>query len=613
MPRLSLYRPNKGNDYRFIDKTVWEMFQVGGTDIFVHAYIGPSITPAWSSTTAYKIDTVVSYNNVVYKSIRAGTNQKPPNATYWQFIREGTPSSPIYTTSSTSNIQDLLLLENRDRKYADDIFMLRGVYNVQDIDFNLSQFGLFLQNDTIMITFHINDTVERLGRKLMSGDVVELPHLKDDYALNDIAYALKRFYVIEDVNRPSEGFSATWYPHLYRAKCKPMVDSQEFSDILNTVADTNDETNRGEWKPGITYFPNDRITGPDGLEYVCIDPINNQWAAGKLYYPGDVVTAPNGNKYVVIDSAVPKFNGGTIYQPNDILTGPDGKIYSVKNTILTRDGISGVIPPDTAVYTPIKGRSIIGENPMNSSRYQSIDIVNNGITDVFPPNATYWTILETLKDINSTYETDMSIMTAILDQAESDSMLSGPDTTYLYSLQTGDDGLPVLVTVDTTNLDASIQTQATDYDGNLLVDSQGNPLYLGPTTATIMQTASSHGYHGIIYDGDGIPPNGALFTAGISFPMNPAEGQFCLRKDFFPYRLFRFTGFRWAIIEQRVRMTMSNLSENDTKEGARFEGRDARKTLLSSFINNTNEATINGRNVVEKQSLSKALLPKADE
>ena len=41
MPRLSLYRPEKGNDYKFIDKTAWEMFQVGGTDVLVHKYIGP--------------------------------------------------------------------------------------------------------------------------------------------------------------------------------------------------------------------------------------------------------------------------------------------------------------------------------------------------------------------------------------------------------------------------------------------------------------------------------------------------------------------------------------------------------------------------------------------
>jgi hypothetical protein len=63
-----------------------------------------------------------------------------------------------------------------------------------------------------------------------------LPHLKDDHALNDLSFALKRFYVIEEVNRAAEGFSVLWYPHLYRAKCKPLVDSQEFKQILDKAA-----------------------------------------------------------------------------------------------------------------------------------------------------------------------------------------------------------------------------------------------------------------------------------------------------------------------------------------------------------------------------------------
>ena len=41
MPRLSNYRPTKTNDYKFIDKTVREMFTVGGIDIYIHKYLGP--------------------------------------------------------------------------------------------------------------------------------------------------------------------------------------------------------------------------------------------------------------------------------------------------------------------------------------------------------------------------------------------------------------------------------------------------------------------------------------------------------------------------------------------------------------------------------------------
>jgi hypothetical protein len=135
-----------------------------------------------------------------------------------------------------TNIQDLLFLENRDRTYDPEIYRIRGIYNVQNIDFNLSQFGLFIDNDTLYMTVHINDFIKYIGRKPISGDVIELPHLRDDFALNDKDYSLPRYYVIEDVGRASEGFSVTWYPHLYRLKLKRVTDSQQFASIFNQAA-----------------------------------------------------------------------------------------------------------------------------------------------------------------------------------------------------------------------------------------------------------------------------------------------------------------------------------------------------------------------------------------
>ena len=199
MPRLSIFKPEKGNDYKFFDRNINEMFQVGGTDLNFHKYLGP-------------------YD-------QGDTNKDGP----------ASPSQPNYSGSNINEltIQDLLFLENRDRKYSSDIYSVRGIYNVQDIDFNLSQFGMFLQNDTIFVTVHLNDVVERIGRKPMSGDVLEFPHMKEDYSLDEtIPIALKRYYVIEDVNRAAEGFSQTWWPHLLRLKCKTLVDSQEFRDIV---------------------------------------------------------------------------------------------------------------------------------------------------------------------------------------------------------------------------------------------------------------------------------------------------------------------------------------------------------------------------------------------
>ena len=421
MPRLSLYRPEKGNDYKFIDKNIWEMFQVGGTDVLIHKYIGPGSSSA------------------------------------------ATPSTPGYTSTSETQIQDLLFLENRDRKYDPDVYILRGVYNIQDTDFNLSQFGLFLQNDTVFISFHINDTVEKIGRKLIAGDVIELPHLKDEFALNDLQFALKRFYVIEEISRASEGFSVTWYPHLYRAKCKPLVDSQEYKEIL--------------------------------------------------------------------------------------------------------DGVAG----------------------------EGSDL--------------------TLRDVLSTYEKEMQITQAVLDQAELDAPKSGYDTSRYYHLQKDTEGNAELVTVDSdivANYSADRGEPALDENGDPVVDENGDPVYAGANAATLTQTTDGKRYDGYLTE-DGIPANGAPFSAGIAFPVNPTLGQYCLRKDYLPNRLFRYNGSRWIKIEDVARMTMSNLGNDDTTSGQRFEGKDVRQTQKTSFINNDNTARIDGRTVQEKQGLSKALRPKADD
>jgi hypothetical protein len=183
-----------------MDRLIREQFMVGGTGVLVHKYLQP-------------IDQ------------GASTDPTKPNYKADDILNE-------------TKIQDLLFLENRDRMYDPDIYELRGVYNVGDQDFDLTQFGLFLSADTIYITFHTNDMVERMGRKLMAGDVIELPHIRDDMLLDESKPAINKFYVIQDSSRAAEGFSQTWYPHIWRIKASPMSDAQEYRDILtHTAAD----------------------------------------------------------------------------------------------------------------------------------------------------------------------------------------------------------------------------------------------------------------------------------------------------------------------------------------------------------------------------------------
>jgi hypothetical protein len=89
-----------------------------------------------------------------------------------------------------------------------------------------------------------------------------------------------------------------------------------------------------------------------------------------------------------------------------------------------------------------------------------------------------------------------------------------------------------------------------------------------------------------------------VFGHGIGVPLGAAKGDYFLRTDFLPNRLFRYDSTRWIKMEDAVRMTLTNT--------------DTRNTQKTGFINNTNTTTVAGQTVPQRQSLSQALKPKAD-
>ena len=393
MPRISLWKDGAHtNDYSFFDKRMKEMFTIGGTGINVHKYLG-----------------IAS---------QGGDDLSQPNQT---------APDPL-------GIQDFLFLENRDRIYDQDIYNLRGIYSVSDTDFDLSQFGLFLANDTLFITLHENDMVNNLGRKLMSGDVIELPHLTDFSALDEsVELSLKRYYVVQEGSRPSEGFSPTWWSHLWRIKCTPLVDAQEYNDILNIIQQDSD-----------------------------------------------------GN--------------------------------------------------DTT---------------------------------------------STLRDLLSTYNKELEITNKVVAQAEKEVSESGYKTDQFYIVPSD----PVT--------GGPLESKGVNSDNTAItadnIDSTADARRVTPT--------NSNAYSGYLV-GDGLAPNGEPISMGTSFPTSPQEGDFVLRLDFLPNRLFRYSGNRWIKVEDKVR---SGLTPG------------AGSTLRDGFINNTSTFTADDNTTAtSRQSLSDALKPQED-
>ena len=395
MPRISMWKEGAhSNDFKFFDRNIKEQFTVGGTGIHVHKYLG--------------------------------------------ILNQGTStdlSQPQAAEDDPLAIQDFLFLENRDRKYDQDVYNIRGLYNVADTDFDLSQFGLFLQNDTLFITFHLADMASILGRSLMSGDVLELPHLKDYNSLDtSLEVALKRYYVVQEGTRPTEGYSPTWWPHLWRVKCTPLVDSQEYQDILNKIQ--------------------------------------------------------------------------------------------------------------------------IDENTGESTG-------------------------STLRDLLSTYSKELEITKKVVEQAEVEVPKSGYDTSKFYVVPADSTGKPM----DPLGYTADNSNQTSD---STLITPD----------STRISPENSNAYSGYLV-GDGLAPNGEAVSMGTSFPTDAVEGDYVLRMDFLPNRLFRFSGTRFVKVEDNVR---SNPTPGKST------------SLSSGFINNTATTTQDDNTVIsQRQALSKALEIQEDE
>lgn len=290
MAKISLWKPIQGDDYKYIDRMAREYVDLGGTGVYVHKYIGP----------------IIGEGDANKSNVGDGV------------------------TTDELTIDDVLLLQNRSRNYDPDIVELRGAYTVSDTDFDLSQFGIFLTDDTIFMTFHLNDNVERLGRKLMPGDVLELPHLREYFPLDDSRPAINRFYVVEDASPSAEGYGPRWWSHLWRVRAKMMPASTEYQAILDRIAgdgQTLESLPPGEGDDCCEDTLGDAITGGgttdinDGIEeqaardvmydplwydaahlWVCIDPITQEhelilWKTGDGQPANGIALAGSGDTF----------------------------------------------------------------------------------------------------------------------------------------------------------------------------------------------------------------------------------------------------------------------------------------------------------------------------
>lgn len=210
-----MWKPNKSKDYALLDRVIAEQYVVGGVDMFLYTFQGA--TGNAGSTDLTKPD--------------------------------------LTNNNSLLAIGNLTFGESINRKYNPEAIVLPVVYQVQEAQPDIKIPGLMFSWNTMDITVHYNTMMQYVGRKIMPGDVLELPNLRDNdvYGSN---VSINKWYVVQDAFKSSQGYSQTWNHHIWKIRVKPLTDSPEFSDIVDKIKqpypsdstdpnDTNPDNNTG--------------------------------------------------------------------------------------------------------------------------------------------------------------------------------------------------------------------------------------------------------------------------------------------------------------------------------------------------------------------------------
>lgn len=136
---------------------------------------------------------------------------------------------------SLDNIEDYVLLENRDRAYCRTSVMLKCTYDLLDVQTELAKFGINLPQ-TYIFTVSFAQMVKILGRPVVVGDIVELPgEVQYDPQLRPV----RKWLEVTDCSWSTEGYTQNWRPNLFRFYAQPIMPSVEHKDILGIPGQVN--------------------------------------------------------------------------------------------------------------------------------------------------------------------------------------------------------------------------------------------------------------------------------------------------------------------------------------------------------------------------------------
>lgn len=144
----------------------------------------------------------------------------------------------LSATAITNVEDDWGFLENRNREYAKYSVLLKGYYEMVDIQTMLARFGIET-TDEFTLKFNFASMVASLGRPIVIGDILEIPS-QVQYGMD--MTPVKKFLEVTSTAWASDGFTPGWKPTILRVIAAPMLGKQETMDIVGDFVEKKTAT-----------------------------------------------------------------------------------------------------------------------------------------------------------------------------------------------------------------------------------------------------------------------------------------------------------------------------------------------------------------------------------
>lgn len=268
-----------------------------------------------------------------------------------------------YMATRQDNIQDKILMENRNRDYATQAIKLKGYYDLISVASELTKFGIEIPSSSYQIKLNFNATVGLLGRPVVVGDIIELP--SETQYTPDLR-PVKRFLEVTDVTWDSSTYTPGWQPTMLLVTTQPALASEETQDIFGDLGKhvdssglfDNDDGNNQRWQDYSAVeqtIHNDALTalaerGSEGSNVVRKFEQEELDVAAAEGFPhlNQIGFNPTG---LYVEDAIPENNADYTQGPTLPPSGTNGEYFRVVYEGLARD-----VPARLYRWSDAKGR-----------------------------------------------------------------------------------------------------------------------------------------------------------------------------------------------------------------------------------------------------------------